>query len=193
MPASTIRADRRGIGLVLSFVLWVAAISFLYAMVQGQSARGSASRVLRAVQVRAAVFARQSALDEAVATLRAAAPGECAPLDAIRDGSQEGVAHFALSAADLHAGTALAASLQLEPVLYRLVRRPGPGASWVIELSVKVRVSPVGLSAPAFSRTVRRRCLATLGTYLGGLGPGSGAVELTALALEAGPQVEVVE
>lgn len=183
--------------MVLSFVLWIAALSFLYAMIQGQASRGAVTRAVRAVHARASVLAGQSALEEAVATLRHASPGTCAPLDAIRDGSAEGVAHFPLAASDLHAGTALAAALQLESVRYRLIRRPSGAAAavepWVVELSVMVHVSPAGVAAPAFSRTVRRRYLASLGAYVGGLGPGEGTAELTALALRAEPQVEVVE
>ena len=67
---SSCRSDRRGLGAIFAFVLWVLAIALIYALSQSQAQSGALTGVARVAAMRAVVFAGESALEEASHVIR---------------------------------------------------------------------------------------------------------------------------
>jgi hypothetical protein len=77
--------------LILAFVLWVLSLAFLYAMVQSQTGGDAVAGAARIAHNRVAIFAGQSALEEATHVARTPVGSQPSVLDELQNGSRGGV------------------------------------------------------------------------------------------------------
>ena len=191
MPGSW-RTDRRrtGIGLVLGFALWVAAIAMVYALMAGQARSSVVGDVSRLAARRLALVAAGSALDEASWVLRHPADPE-AQLLATVQASASGTVHDPAATREaydrLYPGAVTLAPVQFE------VKQKGRANSrelWLVDLTVRVRASSAGATA---ALQLRRRHAGSLVQITGELGPHQGETLFERLVMLRDPVALMVE
>jgi hypothetical protein len=191
-------------GAMFAFVVWIVAIAIIYAFIQSQAQSGAMQGVARVSGMRVAIFAGQSALEEACYVIRHPAGASSSVLDAMNGGGSAGTAHEpdvtrAVYAKLRSEGTA-PGDLTLSAVSYKMVGKcpPPPDqpassaqkAAYLIDLAVKVDFQNGGVK---LARTVRRRYVGYEVTVTEAMGPKAGQVIARSLMLRPGYVLEVIE
>lgn len=191
MRASWNISNRRGVGALAAFVIWVVMIALIYAFMLGQGQSGALAGIVRVSGVRTVVFAGQSALAEASYQLRHPTSGTSTVLESIRTGSAGGNVMEPDGTRKLYEEDVQAGRLEIGTVQYAVASKPAKDRDpYQIDLTVRVTTKFAGTK---ITRLLRRRVLADLCQVRAMLGPSKGQVVLVSLALQGRPLFEVVE
>lgn len=191
MHASWRCADRRGVGALAAFVIWVVTIALIYAFMLSQGQSGALTGIVRVSGVRTVTFAGQSAIAEASYVLRNPPKEGSIVLENIRNGGTDGFVHDPAGTKKLYEEDIAAGRLEIGPVQFTVAGRPAKeGDPYQIDLHVRVTTRFAGAK---LSRLIRRRVLGQLCQVRGLIGPSKGKVVLATLALQDAPLFEVIE
>lgn len=197
-------SNRRGVGAMFAFVLWIMAIAIVYALMQSQAQSGALQGVARVSGMRAAIFAGQSAIEEASYVIRHPSGDSSTVLDAMNGGGSSGTAHepevTRAVYQKLKSEGSAPGDLTLSSVTYRMVGKCPPPAdqpassvqkiAYLIDLAVKVEFKN---GAVKLARTVRRRFVGYEVQVTETLGPKAGQVVARSLMLKPGYVLEVID
>jgi hypothetical protein len=185
-------SSRRGLGAIVAFVIWVIAITLIYAMSQSQAQSGALSGVIRAAGLRVMQWAGRSALNEVAFKVRRPASGDPAVMRAFQSGTAPSPMD-PVGTRELYRPMVDRGELVIHPVDSRLVSRPAEPLStgpWQFDFSVKVEYKLAGVK---LTRQLRRRHLGRQYFTHILLGPRKGEKVPTAVSMEPDFLFEVLE
>ncbi|MBI4861100.1 MAG: hypothetical protein HY815_12715 [Candidatus Riflebacteria bacterium] len=191
-----VRSPRGGLGTVVALVLWIVAVSFIYAVIQSQAQTGALGGVARVTSLKTVTTAGQSALAEAIHVVRHPVGARSPLLEALVAGRDEGILHEPEATREAYGKATSGDKLTIEPVFYKVVSRPPTDRSteaYQIDVSARVRHTARSSQAPAFTRQVRQRLTGRLTRVMATMGPKEGQVVYSSLYIHPDPVVEVVE
>lgn len=191
MRASPTCTDRRGVGALAAFVIWVVTIALIYAFMLSQGQSGALTGIVRVSGLRTVTFAGQSAIAEASWFLRHPPKDGSIVLENIRNGGVGGFLHDPVGTKKLYEDEVQSGRLQIGPVQYSVAKVPAKdGDPYQIDLAVRVTSRFVGTS---ITRMIRRRVLGEVCRVRALNGPSKGKVVLASIALQDRALFEVVE
>lgn len=182
--------DRRGMGAVVAFVLWIIALSFIYALSQSQAQSTALTGVVRVAGLRLVEWAARSSLNEVafkltlppqsgVDTMRQLQLGQTPPPVAPAGTREIYAEHIARG------------ELSISPVEVKLfggTKPPDSREVWFFDASVKVEYQ---LGSSKLVKTLRRRLTGRQFMFRVTLGPDENIPPV--LALDPGFLFEVME